>query len=97
MKTPNFHIMAPPRAGRGLARRFGVYIISYYFRDSASELGKLGRRTSPEFYFMADYRIEGESLLITDFGQTITATLTDDYTGLITNINEEGECVFYKR
>jgi hypothetical protein len=52
---------------------------------------------SPEFYFMADYRIEGESLLITDFGQTITATLTDDYSGLITNINEEGECVFYKR
>ncbi|MEL0319015.1 MAG: hypothetical protein VW979_08155 [Flavobacteriaceae bacterium] len=52
---------------------------------------------SHEFYFMADYRIEGESLLITNFGQTITATLTDDYSGLITNINEEGECVFYKR
>jgi len=52
---------------------------------------------SPEFYLRANYRIEGESLLITDFGQTITATLTDDYSGLITNINEEGECVFYKR
>lgn len=52
---------------------------------------------SPELYFTADYRIERESLLFTDFGQTITATLTDDYSGLITNINEEGECVFYKQ
>jgi hypothetical protein len=52
---------------------------------------------SPELYFTADYRIEGESLLITDQGETLTATLTDDYTGLITNIDEEGECVFYKR
>jgi hypothetical protein len=51
---------------------------------------------SPELYFTADYRIEGESLLITDQGETLTATLTDDYTGLITNIDEEGECVFYK-
>ena len=52
---------------------------------------------SPELYFTADYRIEGESLLITDQGETLTAILTDDYTGLITNRNEEGECVFYKR
>jgi len=52
---------------------------------------------SPEFYLRANYRIEGESLLIRDQGETLTATLTDDYTGLITNRNEEGECVYYKQ
>jgi hypothetical protein len=32
---------------RGLTRRFGVYRISNYFRDSTAGLGKKGRRTEP--------------------------------------------------
>ena len=61
---------------RGLARRFGLYRISDYFRDSAAGLAKWEEEPSPELYFTADYRIEGESLLIRVQGETLTATLT---------------------
>ena len=50
-----------------------------------------------EMLFTASYSIEGESIIVTDEGDQFTATLNDDYTGLYTNIDDGGECVFVKQ
>lgn len=51
----------------------------------------------PEFYFTVGYSIEGETITVFDDDDFFIATLNKDHTGLLTNISEEGECVFYKQ
>ena len=87
------------RCTEGVGLQEGLEYTEFWIISETQLQGwaKWEEEPSPELYFTADYRIEGESLLITDQGETLTAILTDDYTGLITNRNEEGECVFYKR
>ena len=58
---------------------------------------QLEGESEPEWFFNATYSIEGETLTISDDGDSFTAVLNEDYTGLITNIDGEGECVFVKQ
>lgn len=51
--------------------------------------------TQAEHFFTANYQINGEEISITEEGESFIARLNEDYTGLITNIDEEGECVFF--
>ena len=57
----------------------------------------LEEEEEPELYFTAFYTLEGETLTISEDGDSFTATLNEDYTGLMTNIDGEGECVFVKQ
>lgn len=57
----------------------------------------LEEEEEPELYFTAFYTLEGETLTISEDGDSFTATLNEDYTGLLTNIDGEGECVFVKQ
>jgi len=50
--------------------------------------------SEPEWFFNATYSIEGETLTISDGGDSFTAVLNEDYSGLVTNIDGEGECIF---
>ena len=51
----------------------------------------------PELSFTAYYTLKGESLTISEDGDSFTATLNKAYTGLRTNIDGEGECIFIKQ
>ena len=53
--------------------------------------------TQVEHFFTANYQINGEEISITDEGESFIGRLNEDYTGLITNIDEEGECVFFRQ
>ena len=53
--------------------------------------------TQAEHFFTANYQINGEEISITDEGESFMARLNEDYTGLITNIDEVGECVFFRQ
>ncbi|MGA0896407.1 MAG: hypothetical protein ACO3QK_03880 [Flavobacteriaceae bacterium] len=50
-----------------------------------------------ELVFYATYTIEGDTLTISNDGDSFTAVLNEDYTGLVTNIDGEGECIFVKQ
>lgn len=52
--------------------------------------------SEPEWFFNATYSIEGETITISDGGDSFTAVLNEDYSGLVTNIDGEGECIFAK-
>ena len=52
---------------------------------------------APELFLTVSYSIEGETLTISEDRDSFTASLNEDYTGLRTNIDGEGECVFYKQ
>ncbi len=58
---------------------------------------QLEGESGPEWFFNATYSIEGETLTISDDGDSFIAILNEDYTALITNIDGEGECVFVKQ
>jgi len=53
--------------------------------------------SEPEWFFNATYSIEGETITISDGGDSFTAVLNEDYSGLVTNIDGEGECIFVKQ
>ena len=57
----------------------------------------LEEEEEPELYFTAFYTLEGETLTISEDGDSFNATLNEDYTGLLTNIDGEGECIFVKQ
>ncbi len=50
-----------------------------------------------ELVFYATYTIEGDTLTISNDGDSFTAVLNEDYTGLVTNIDGEGKCIFVKQ
>ena len=58
---------------------------------------QLEGESEPEWFFNATYSIEGDTLTISNDGDSFTAVLNEGYTGLVTNIDGEGECVFVKQ
>jgi len=58
---------------------------------------QLEGESGPEWFFNATYSIEGETLTISDDGDSFIAILNEDYTALITKIDGEEECVFVKQ
>jgi len=59
--------------------------------------GQLEGEPEPELFFMATYSIDGETVIISEEGDRFTATLNETYTSLVTNIDNEGECIFIKQ
>ena len=58
---------------------------------------QLEGESEPELVFFATYTIEGDTLTISNDGDSFTAVLNEGYTGLVTNIDGEGECIFVKQ
>ena len=58
---------------------------------------QLEGESEAEMYFTATYSITDETITISDDGDSFTAVLNEDYSGLVTNIDGEGECVFVKQ
>lgn len=58
---------------------------------------QLEGESEPEWFFNATYSIEGDTLTISNDGDSFTAVLNEGYTGLVTNIDGEGECIFVKQ
>ena len=59
--------------------------------------GQLEGEPEPELFFTATYSIDGETITITDDTASFTARLNETFTGLVTNIEGQGECVFFKQ
>ncbi|MEK9614372.1 MAG: hypothetical protein VW080_10680 [Flavobacteriaceae bacterium] len=87
------------RCTEGAGLQEGLLYNELRFESESEVQGwvQLEGELEPEWFFTATYSIEGETLTIFDDGDSFTAVLNEDYTGLITNIDGEGECVFVKQ
>ena len=83
--------------GAGLQEGLGYNELRFVTENTLEGWVLFEGESQAEMLFTASYSIEGESIIVTDEGDQFTATLNDDYTGLYTNIDDGGECVFVKQ
>lgn len=83
--------------GAGLQEGLLYSELRFVSENEVEGWAHLEEEEEPELYFTAFYTLEGETLTISEDGDSFNATLNEDYTGLLTNIDGEGECVFVKQ
>ena len=87
------------RCSEGVGLQEGlVYNELRFVSESQVEVwGQLEGKPEPELFFTATYSIDGETVIISEEGDRFTATLNETYTSLVTNIDNDGECIFIKQ
>jgi len=83
--------------GAGLQEGLVYNELRFVSESQVEGWGQLEGEPEPELFFTATYSIDGETVIISEEGDRFTATLNETYTSLITNIDNEGECIFIKQ
>ena len=83
--------------GAGLQEELQYNELRFISDSSVEGWGHFVGESEPELFFTTTYQIIGEEIVISQEDESFTARLNSEHTGLITNIDEEGECVFYKQ
>ena len=83
--------------GAGLQEGLVYNELRFVSESQVEGWGQLEGEPEPELFFTATYSIDGETITITEDSESFTATLNETFTGLVTNIDNEGECIFIKQ
>ena len=83
--------------GAGLQEGLVYNELRFVSESQVEGWGQLEGEPEPELFFTATYSIDGETITITDDTESFTARLNEAFTGLVTNIEGQGECVFFKQ
>ena len=83
--------------GAGLQEGLVYNELRFVSESQVEGWGQLEGEPEPELFFSATYSIDGETITITDDTESFTARLNEAFTGLVTNIEGQGECVFFKQ
>ena len=83
--------------GAGLQEGLVYNELRFVSESQVEGWGQLEGEPEPELFFTATYSIDGETITITDDTASFTARLNEAFTGLVTNIEGHGECVFFKQ
>ena len=85
------------KEGAGLQEGLVYNELRFVSESQVEGWGQLEGEPEPELFFTATYSIDGETVIISEEGDRFTATLNETYTSLVTNIDNEGECIFIKQ